>query len=256
MTTLFIKNMVCNRCIMVVQNELDKLGFDVKNIKLGEVILAKELTSDQKSNLAKALIPLGFEIIDDKKSRIIEQIKEHAMEDVRALLEGEDAGVYINRAKSSGLTVFKMKRIYLSDKSHSLVRTLSAGYKKKEEAIISNLYKILNSTSRIIYDYERRFIELIEEMRAGGIVEPTAEQIERVNSLDDASEQNIISVRELSNELTAVYLLQERLKRTIDRIEIERMKAINEPVDPKVNALKVSTEESKCAAPIDEYQWV
>ena len=40
MTTLFIKNMVCNRCIMVVQNELDKLDFDVKNIKLGEVMLA------------------------------------------------------------------------------------------------------------------------------------------------------------------------------------------------------------------------
>ena len=67
--------MVCNRCIMVVQNELDKLDFDVKNIKLGEVMLAKEPTPEEKSNLDKVLIPLGFEIIDDKKSRIIEQIK-------------------------------------------------------------------------------------------------------------------------------------------------------------------------------------
>ena len=75
MTTLFIKNMVCNRCIMVVQNELDKLDFDVKNIKLGEVMLAKEPTPEEKSNLDKVLIPLGFEIIDNKKSRIIEQIK-------------------------------------------------------------------------------------------------------------------------------------------------------------------------------------
>ena len=48
MTTLFIKNMVCNRCIMVVQNELDKLSLDVKNIKLGEVTLGKELTDEQK----------------------------------------------------------------------------------------------------------------------------------------------------------------------------------------------------------------
>ena len=67
--------MVCNRCIMVVQNELDKLGFDVMNIKLGEVMLAKEPTPEEKSNLDKVLVPLGFEIIDDKKSRIIEQIK-------------------------------------------------------------------------------------------------------------------------------------------------------------------------------------
>src|SRR5690606_14628635 len=70
-----IKNMVCNRCIMVVQNELDKLGFDVKNIKLGEVILDKEPAPEEIKKLEKVLIPLGFEIIDDKKSRIIEQIK-------------------------------------------------------------------------------------------------------------------------------------------------------------------------------------
>ena len=45
MATLYIKNMVCNRCIIVVQNELDKLGLGVKNIKLGEVILDKERVS-------------------------------------------------------------------------------------------------------------------------------------------------------------------------------------------------------------------
>ena len=75
MTTLFIKNMVCNRCIMVVQNELDKLRLDVKNIKLGEVTLGKELTDEQKKNFEEVLTSLGFELIDDKKSRIIEKIK-------------------------------------------------------------------------------------------------------------------------------------------------------------------------------------
>ncbi|MDR1054770.1 MAG: AraC family transcriptional regulator [Prevotellaceae bacterium] len=75
MVTLFIKNMVCNRCIMVVQYELNKLGLDVKNIKLGEVTFNKELTSEEKNTLDKVLIPLGFEIIDNKKSRIIEKIK-------------------------------------------------------------------------------------------------------------------------------------------------------------------------------------
>nr|BFF36902.1 hypothetical protein BACT7_17640 [Tenacibaculum mesophilum] len=73
--TLTIKNMVCNRCILVIQNELDKLGIGVKSIKLGEVILEKELTSDEKESLDKVLLDLGFEIIDDKKSRIIEKIK-------------------------------------------------------------------------------------------------------------------------------------------------------------------------------------
>src|SRR5690606_89744 len=72
---LFIKNMVCNRCIMAVQNELDKLGLPVKNIKLGEVTLKKEPDREEKIKLQDALGPLGFEVIDDKKSRIIEKIK-------------------------------------------------------------------------------------------------------------------------------------------------------------------------------------
>ena len=56
MNTLFIKNMVCNRCIMVVQNELDKLGLNVKNIKLGEVVLSKGPTAEEKTKLDKALV--------------------------------------------------------------------------------------------------------------------------------------------------------------------------------------------------------
>jgi len=74
MHPIFIKNMVCNRCIMVVQNELDKLGLDVKDISLGEVTLAQEPTAEEKKQLDEALLPLGFERIDDKKSRISEKI--------------------------------------------------------------------------------------------------------------------------------------------------------------------------------------
>ncbi|WP_298648919.1 AraC family transcriptional regulator [uncultured Proteiniphilum sp.] len=75
MNTLFIKNMVCNRCIMVVKNELEKLSLDVKSVRLGEVTLGKEPTSEEKKQIEEVLIPLGFQVIDDKKSRIIEKIK-------------------------------------------------------------------------------------------------------------------------------------------------------------------------------------
>lgn len=67
--------MVCNRCIMVVQNELDKLGLATENIKLGEVQLTNELPPTAREALEKALHPLGFQVIDDRKGRIIEQIK-------------------------------------------------------------------------------------------------------------------------------------------------------------------------------------
>lgn len=75
MFTLFIKNMVCNRCIFVVDNELEKLGINAKNIQLGEVSFDKEPTADEKMQLNKALVNLGFELIDSKKGRIIEKIK-------------------------------------------------------------------------------------------------------------------------------------------------------------------------------------
>lgn len=75
MAILFIKNMVCSRCMMAVQNELDKLGLAVKRIGLGEVELDREPTPVQVTDLDKALSALGFEIIDDRKSRLIERIK-------------------------------------------------------------------------------------------------------------------------------------------------------------------------------------
>lgn len=65
---------------MVVQNELGKLGLAVKNIKLGEVTLEEEPTRDEKMKLGNVMDQLGFEVIDDKKSRIIEKIKNMIIE--------------------------------------------------------------------------------------------------------------------------------------------------------------------------------
>lgn len=75
MTSLFIKNMVCNRCIWVVQNQLEKVGITAQKVSLGEVVLENDLEDTQLQQLKKVLTPLGFEIIDDKKSKIIEKIK-------------------------------------------------------------------------------------------------------------------------------------------------------------------------------------
>lgn len=85
MTTLIIKNMVCNRCIMMIESQLKKLNIKVKDIQLGEVTLEENLTTEENEELNKALNTLGFEIIDDKKSRLIEQIKKEIVELVHNL---------------------------------------------------------------------------------------------------------------------------------------------------------------------------
>ena len=66
---------MCSRCIMVVQNELNRLGIAATSVKLGEVELAEALTAEDRKKLGESLVPLGFELIDDKKSRLIEKIK-------------------------------------------------------------------------------------------------------------------------------------------------------------------------------------
>ena len=72
---LYIKNMVCNRCKMAVTAELEKLGLQVTNISLGEVDLDEMPSANVLQRLDQSLQALGFEIIDSRKSRLIEQIK-------------------------------------------------------------------------------------------------------------------------------------------------------------------------------------
>lgn len=72
---LYIKNMVCNRCKMVVRSELEQLGLQPLDVELGEVELEQALTEVQKEQLEKRFSELGFELIDDKKSRLIDRVK-------------------------------------------------------------------------------------------------------------------------------------------------------------------------------------
>ena len=74
-TTLTIKNMVCNRCIKVVKEELEKLDIDVRSIILGEAIVSGEEKDLPITKIKNVLTENGFELIEDKKAKTIEQIK-------------------------------------------------------------------------------------------------------------------------------------------------------------------------------------
>jgi AraC-like DNA-binding protein len=72
---LYIKNMVCSRCKMVVKSELEKLNIRPLEVDLGEIEIEKTPSDQQLEKLKLSLKQLGFELIDDKKSRTIEKIK-------------------------------------------------------------------------------------------------------------------------------------------------------------------------------------
>lgn len=67
--------MVCTRCIMIVQQELKKLGMPVVQVSLGEVKLVKAPTVRQLKDLDKNLKLVGFELLDGHKQKQIEQVK-------------------------------------------------------------------------------------------------------------------------------------------------------------------------------------
>lgn len=70
-----VKNMVCDRCKLVVRNTFEGLGFHPETVELGEVELGQNLSDEQKSSVDKALREFGFELIDDKKTRTVEKIR-------------------------------------------------------------------------------------------------------------------------------------------------------------------------------------
>ena len=67
--------MVCPRCIKVVKEEVERLNLQINSIKLGEVRLSIPPTKHQYQELEKSLTENGFELLSDKKSRIVDQIK-------------------------------------------------------------------------------------------------------------------------------------------------------------------------------------
>ena len=75
-TKLLIKNMVCDRCKTAVEEALGKIHLHVNSIKLGEVKIKESNLSDEKLNKLKSILnQLGFELIDNKRKQITEQIK-------------------------------------------------------------------------------------------------------------------------------------------------------------------------------------
>jgi AraC family transcriptional regulator len=82
---LLIKNMVCQRCILTVETILKDLDVSFSSVVLGEVDLVNDLSADQLKEVDKAIVKSGFELIETRINKIIEDIKKLVLE---YLLEG------------------------------------------------------------------------------------------------------------------------------------------------------------------------
>ncbi|MDX2048046.1 MAG: helix-turn-helix domain-containing protein [Chitinophagaceae bacterium] len=99
---LYIKNMVCSRCKMMVKDQLENKGLHPISVDLGEAEVEGDISKDKLQDIDASLKALGFELIDNKKSRIIEKIKNAVV----SLVHQADDNI------NSNLSVFITSRIH------------------------------------------------------------------------------------------------------------------------------------------------
>jgi AraC family transcriptional regulator len=134
MTTLYIRNMVCPRCIRVVREEFEAIHLVIKNIALGEVTLEKLPSPLQMKKIKVSLGENGFELIEDKNRRTIEQIKHAILKMVR-----NDYELHPIRVKDS---------VFIAREVGQEYHTLSTLFSSVENITIEH-YLVLQRVERI-----------------------------------------------------------------------------------------------------------
>jgi AraC-like DNA-binding protein len=71
----FVKHMISTPCKMFVKEELTKLGISYNSVELGEVEVDEKLSMFQKESLRDSLKKYGLEVVDDRKTILVEKIK-------------------------------------------------------------------------------------------------------------------------------------------------------------------------------------
>ena len=132
---IYIKNMVCKRCILTVSNIFQENGITPASVELGTVVLSEPIPKEKQESIRRRLEEYGFEVIDDKRMRIIEQIRIGVIEFVRH-------PEYQEKINLSG---------YLQDKC------------RKEYSALSKLFTAMKGISIERY-YLAQKIELVKEL--------------------------------------------------------------------------------------------
>jgi AraC-like DNA-binding protein len=81
--------MVCQRCILTVENIFENLQIPFRNVSMGEVQLLNPLTEPELKNVEQALNKVGFELIETRINKIVEDIKLAVIEYLASGKEGQ-----------------------------------------------------------------------------------------------------------------------------------------------------------------------
>jgi AraC-like DNA-binding protein len=166
---LYIKNMVCDRCVLVVRGLLDKMDIGYKDVSLGEVELRRPPGPVQLQQLGDELASVGFELLDDKKSRVVERIKSVIIQLIHAN-EAEE----LNRKLS----------VILSEKLNLEYHYL-AGLFSSIEGITIEKYVILQRVEKVkeLLMYDELSLSEIADRLGYSSVQHLSQQFKKVTGL-------------------------------------------------------------------------
>ncbi|PUZ23035.1 AraC family transcriptional regulator [Chitinophaga parva] len=136
---LYIKNMVCDRCIAAVRQTITARQLHLLSLQLGEAEIEETLSKAELEPLSHDLEQLGFELIDDRKSRLIEQVKNA----IRKLVHQEADERTINLST------------YLAQTLHHDYNTLSTLFSQVEGVTVEKYYirqKVERVKELLVYD--------------------------------------------------------------------------------------------------------
>jgi AraC-like DNA-binding protein len=147
--------MVCIRCEMVVRSELEKLGLKYISVKIGEADVYENLLPEQLAQLDLELRKSGLEIMEDKKSILVENIKAAIIE----LVHYTEEQIKVNLSE------------YLSDKLNYDYTYLANLFSEVKGITIEKFYlthKIEKVKELIVYD-ELNLTEIAYKMHYSSV---------------------------------------------------------------------------------------
>jgi AraC-like DNA-binding protein len=100
---LFVKNMVCHRCILAVEDVLKNSGILFDKVIIGEIHLPESLSSRQNDLLRTNLVKIGLELIDNRVSGMIEKIKNLVIKKARNEVDEKDKKIKLSSFLSKQL---------------------------------------------------------------------------------------------------------------------------------------------------------
>ncbi|MEZ7516152.1 helix-turn-helix domain-containing protein [Flavobacterium frigidarium] len=173
---IYIKNMVCYRCKLMVKSELEKVGLHPVFIEMGEITIKEDSIDKVKAELIKNLESMGLELMDDKRSQTIEKIKTLILE----VLNQPEAFLKINLSN------------YLSENLNQNSHYLSNLFTEANEMTIEHYFiaqKIERAKELLIYN-EHSLSEIAYQLNYSSVAH-LSKQFKKVTGLTATSFKKI-----------------------------------------------------------------